>query len=608
MAETIHYRLERMIPDYEILKSLNIMTDEEVKKLHKKREDFEYKLQGHLRSKEEFKEYLRTECILLLSLKEKVPKGSTGEKVIQNLLTRIKTLYQNALTYYKEDLDLWTSYIHMLIRFECIAETSQVFSNVFKYHSDKPMIFIRGADFEFKTAKNIENAKNILERGLEKHPTSAEISKAYIIFLLESAGLRKSSAAPGSETINPEKEKHKQLTLKNAIQVFENSSPHLKEIQFHIDLVKALQEFEKTEKFQDKILHHILNIFPNKEELYDFFAQRHLEGYLFEEKDSEVNSVDDDDRDPYKRCKNEILNLKYCDEIYDKACEKLGTQKMWTLYLRKLSELNMKTDNLKNYKRELLGKAFKKCNDTGKMSEELYLLYISLLFEEYKLKYPQILEREEKTPAELEEEEKFLNGIFEKAVTIHKNSAKLWRKYLELAMKLNKDKLVDQVFEKAIKATPDESLQLWLNYRNYYQTKAGHEYEGIFLILKRAVNEGSATVSNHFKPLLIEFAANYLDPYETRTIYEELTKNSKPCLEIHYKMAEYEKFFLEDSQARDNQAKCDHLRKCFENAVQFFGSTEPEVSILFARIDFNQQKLIFIKINLNFFSGLDKVH
>jgi hypothetical protein len=99
--------------------------------------------------------------------------------------------------------------------------------------------------------------------------------------------------------------------------------------------------------------------------------------------------------------------------------------------------------------------------------------------------------------------------------------------------------LVDEVFEKAIKATPDESLQLCIDYYHYYLSKAGKPSE----ILKRAIEKGTPQVSNHFKPLLIEFVATYFnDPYETRTIYKELTKNSKPCLEIHFKMAEYETF------------------------------------------------------------------
>jgi hypothetical protein len=38
----------------------------------------------------------------------------------------------------------------------------------------------------------------------------------------------------------------------------------------------------------------------------------------------------------------------------------------------------------------LLGKAFEKCHNAGKMSEELYVLYINLLFKVYQLKYPEV--------------------------------------------------------------------------------------------------------------------------------------------------------------------------------------------------------------------------
>ncbi len=52
----------------------------------------------------------------------------------------------------------------------------------------------------------------------------------------------------------------------------------------------------------------------------------------------------------------------------------------------------MLSDKLMNYKRELLGKAFEKCRDAWKLSEELYVLYINLLFKVYQLKYPEVCE------------------------------------------------------------------------------------------------------------------------------------------------------------------------------------------------------------------------
>jgi hypothetical protein len=141
------------------------------------------------------------------------------------------------------------------------------------------LLFVRGADFEFHVTGILENAKNILERGLEKHPASSDIAKAYILFFLESAGLKK--ATDEAVELSPE---HR-ITIRkrfitNAIKVFDSSAPQFKEIRFYIDLIKALEEFEGTEQFQDKILHHILTVFPNKEELYDFMAERHLNGFV----------------------------------------------------------------------------------------------------------------------------------------------------------------------------------------------------------------------------------------------------------------------------------------------------------------------------------------
>ncbi len=180
------------------------------------------------------------------------------------LLNRIKTLYHQALKYYKEDLDLWSDFIKILIRFQCVAEVSTIYSNITRIN--------RCYSFMVLTLNSM--SREILERGLEKHPMSSDIAKAYILFLLESAGLKK--ATDEAVELSPE---HR-ITITNAIKVFDSSATHLKEIRFYIDLVKALEEFERTEQFQDKVLHHILTVFPNKEELYDFMAERHLNGFV----------------------------------------------------------------------------------------------------------------------------------------------------------------------------------------------------------------------------------------------------------------------------------------------------------------------------------------
>jgi hypothetical protein len=46
-----------------------------------------------------------------------------------------------------------------------------------------------------------------------------------------------------------------------------------------------------------------------------------------------------------------------------------------------------------------------------------------------------------------------------------------------------------------------------IDYYHYYLSKAGKPSE----ILKQAIEKGTSQVSNHFKPLLIEFVATYFN-------------------------------------------------------------------------------------------------
>lgn len=64
MADTVHYHLERMLPELEDLEKRELFTREEIQEIVRKRRDFEYLLKRHSTLKVDFLRYVEYEIQL----------------------------------------------------------------------------------------------------------------------------------------------------------------------------------------------------------------------------------------------------------------------------------------------------------------------------------------------------------------------------------------------------------------------------------------------------------------------------------------------------------------------------------------------------------------
>lgn len=69
-----------------------------------------------------------------------------------------------------------------------------------------------------------------------------------------------------------------------------------------------------------------------------------------------------------------------CVAVYEESVKNLSTERMWTLYLETLLELNKDQSQLPNFKRKLLLAAFQGGHDVGKLTENQYLIWVSEKF------------------------------------------------------------------------------------------------------------------------------------------------------------------------------------------------------------------------------------
>jgi hypothetical protein len=67
---------------------------------------------------------------------------------------------------------------------------------------------------------------------------------------------------------------------------------------------------------------------------------------------------------------------RLCCGVYVAAVKQLPTERMWSLYMEMLLELNQDPINLPKFKRNLLKDAFENAHSAGCMQEKYYLLWV----------------------------------------------------------------------------------------------------------------------------------------------------------------------------------------------------------------------------------------
>ncbi|KAJ3331442.1 U3 snoRNP protein [Blyttiomyces sp. JEL0837] len=120
MAETVHFYLERMVPELEDLEQRGIFTKDEIKAIVKRRTALEYAVHRRIGRRADFLRYIEYEVNLdRLRRKRKARfgldvKAKEGEKQMTisdySITRRVHSLYQKALKKFPGDLSLWCQY------------------------------------------------------------------------------------------------------------------------------------------------------------------------------------------------------------------------------------------------------------------------------------------------------------------------------------------------------------------------------------------------------------------------------------------------------------------------------------------------------------------
>lgn len=267
--------------------------------------------------------------------------------------------------------------------------------------------------------------------------------------------------------------------------------------------------------------------------------------------------------------------VKRAKFLYEIALENFPEDlEVWAEYIKLLikndyistAETKLESIRSPSMKSDIIQKSFQEIYynlPPKKITDRFYLLYTQLLVDQYKN-----LDQETKK-SEREKVLEFILQVFEKAVLFYALKQPIWISYLKFLLE-EKLEESNEVFDRALFLFPDDSFPFW-RLMIFYKQLLGDSND-VMNLYKKAIGGNSPAVSQFFKPILVEYTANFLGIAKAREVYSSLM-NSKPCLNLHYQMANLEKIM--------GVGNAEQVRKCYENAVKFFGATDPKVWVTY---------------------------
>ncbi|XP_063700109.1 U3 small nucleolar RNA-associated protein 6 homolog [Culicoides brevitarsis] len=543
MADFVQLRKELCLTEYEQMKKLRIFDDNEIRKIKRRREDFEYKTERHCKDIKDFCEFIKYERNLLNLIRERQQgtKHVRQKQILEKIVAkRVRGMYLRALNRFPGELRLWDSFFKFCQIYEFKREISKGVERMLNFHNTKPEAWLKGATLEYSENENLPKAKDLLITGMKHHPTNAALYKAFV--QMELAEVRELFE---SEVKTKVDEGQIAMAVGSCVALYKNAKNNVNDVQFFLELLDVTLNFEYANALTQEIVTDLKEIYSTNAKTWDYFAQAELRGLSVYELDTEEIPKD-------KKVRSMKENIEKCVSMYETGLEQVASTEMCLLYIDAMLSLNTDMTSDANARRKALGNAFKRGHESGLMSSEHYLTYLKLLLEAK------------------EGKDDHIESIFQKSLALHPKCSDLWVLQLKYVIRTSDHSTIQKTFEAALKAVDkDSELPVWETMYLYCAVQNNDKFFEDFF--QKAISSKNSLVSSHFKPEYIEWVCLTKSLSNARQTYKYLTLNTTPCLELHRKMAQ-----LETSQMAVNKTSA---RECYEFAVQFFGKTDVDTWI-----------------------------
>lgn len=247
MASSVQYHLEQMLPELHDLEYHGLFNKEEIKMIVKQRTQFEYKCHRIIPLKIDFLRYIEYEENLerlRFKRKERFIKGQEQELkrlqrlileanskdlqidmqelentqfLLQNkkqlstlsdysIIKRIHGIYSKLLKKFSSDSKLWIQYLDFCKKQKSSMAFSKNIAKAISFHSNNPVFWILGAEYEFHNNNNIESSRILFQRSINLNPEIQslwlEYFKMELLFISKIQARRSILLSNDNEIIN----------------------------------------------------------------------------------------------------------------------------------------------------------------------------------------------------------------------------------------------------------------------------------------------------------------------------------------------------------------------------------------------------------------------
>jgi U3 small nucleolar RNA-associated protein 6 len=543
MAGSSEYRREQLIDQYEHITKLELLTDEELSHLKRKRSAFEMSIQKSNEIKP-YIDYIKFETALMKKFKLMDFKNERDGKALDRAIaTQVKDIFRIALKKFQDKRKIWGHYI-TFAKQKFPNTLTRIYEEMLCYHH-KVEDFIEAADYEmFK--KNYTTAMNFLLQGMGNHKDSCEqLVVAYIKCSMKQGNIQGDSA--------------KEAVLLQASKFYVKFLKDSTDVAMHCDLLQKIQQFKYSVSFQNDVLTNVMRVFADRAEVWDVLAKRHLDGLFYEppkenEEDEKATETQNEEKKiPFDVC------LRNAITIYEKSLDSVGElqkQKMFSFYIAKLLELDSEPDSSASCLkviRQALGKSLMRGYTEEKLSAEHFILFLELRMINI-----------EKNRSDIEE-------MLEVSSRLYPSSMEIYELSIKYFVETKNYDDITKTFNFAIDNNEKSAVELYRFLCAVYLKSEDKEKARAAMF--QAVNSENRKVSEAFQPYYIEYHSSTDGIEKAREVFNQLlTTRTLNSLSL-----EFFKTMIKIEQKEDKPDE-KMISNCYERATEHFGKESPEVN------------------------------
>lgn len=183
MADVAQLALEKSIPELHGVRAHNLITDDELRDIVKRRRDHEYNIVRVGATRDDYLKYASFEREFSDELYERAKNLSLDHNVISKFVKpsahRVDLIYRRAVKRFKGDEELWLHFARHCSRKGYKRGACRVFNDAIAMRGDSERIWLAAIAFHFDSCEDPTNARSLAQRGLRTLPNSRTMWREY---------------------------------------------------------------------------------------------------------------------------------------------------------------------------------------------------------------------------------------------------------------------------------------------------------------------------------------------------------------------------------------------------------------------------------------------